>query len=167
MVLMLDNSFKSITFGNGTKASLGCEMYRETLLFAELDVCTACMVASGEIRQSRERLQAYNDKVTQYCNQAGSLITIIGAACNIYSSTIVDAYIGKGTLVENYCVISNSSLLGYGSRVSGNVCIRNSLIQECCSLENGSLVEASLMCVKTHTERHAKVTESIIGITTL
>src|SRR5262249_38698691 len=154
------------TFGNGGVLSLGPETGgREVLVYAEIDVEVAAAIARS---RGRPRfLEQYAAAVNEYVERVSSRRGIIGRGARVCSTPQVrNTYLGPHARVEGATLIVDSTLLSDAEdpvRVESGACVSRSLLQWGSRVATMAILDRAVLAEHAHAERHAKVTESIIG----
>lgn len=154
------------SFGNGREIPIAIETGgREVFTFAEIDIDTATEIASS--REDKELIKKYNSLVEDYVKKVTSEFGIIDEAAVIKnSSKIVNAFIGKHAHIDNVTLIDNTTVLSNEeekTEISEGAFVKKSIIQWGSEVTSMAIVVNSVMVEHSHAERHAKITDSIIG----
>lgn len=153
-------------FGNGRPISVGNETGgREILSCAEITIPVAAAVAMN--RSDPAFLNSYTETIRRYTESCALSYGFIGPGCVVRdTTTITDAYIGEGALVNGALLVENSTVLSSKdeqTEISHGAFMRNSCAQWGCKVSSMAIVDESILVEHSHVERHAKVTHSIIG----
>jgi hypothetical protein len=157
---------RQTTFGNGNVLSLGLEIGgRDVRVFAEIDVELAAAVARSQGRPCF--LEQYAAAVNEYVERVRSGRGIIGRSASVrHTPQIRNTYVGPHARVEGATLVVNSTLLSDADDpvcVEAGACVTHALLQWGSRVATMALVERAVLTEHAHAERHAKVTESIIG----
>jgi hypothetical protein len=153
-------------FGNGSVLSLAIESGgREVPVYAEIDVATAALVAKS--RGRTELLAQYNRLVADYAGRAVSPRGILERGSVVRETPRVhNCYLGPHAVVDGATHVTDSTLLSCAeepARVASGACVSRSLLQWGSTVETLAIVEHSVLAEHAHADRHAKVTDSVIG----
>jgi Domain of unknown function (DUF4954) len=173
----------SSTFGNGIVLPLGPETGdRPVRIYAEMDVETAAAIAQpggqppGLTRDEQEAwkrpvgrglLDSYAAAVADYTALAACGRGIVERGAQVLATPrIRNTYIGPAAVVDGATLLADCTLLSSEeevTRVQSGVCVTNSLLQWGSSVTMLAIVDRSLLTEHSHVERHAKVTNSVLG----
>jgi Domain of unknown function (DUF4954) len=153
-------------FGNGAALPLGPETGgREVPVYAEIDVATAAAIARS--RHRPDLLARYAAAVAEYADRARSPRGIIGPGASLcHTPRVRNVYVGAGARVEGATLVEDSTLLGdpdEPARVESGACVSGSLLQWGSRASTLALVSRAVLAEHAHAERHAKVSDSIVG----
>lgn len=153
-------------FGNGAVLSLAIESGgREVPAFAEIDVATAARIAKSRSRP--DLLDAYNRLVAEYAARAASPRGIFERGALVRDTPRVhNAYVGPHAVIDAATFVTDSTLLSNAeepTRVTSGACVSRSLLQWGSAVETLAIVEHSVLTEHSLADRHAKVTDSILG----
>jgi hypothetical protein len=158
------------TFGNGAILPIGIETGGRPLrVYAEMDIEQALAVArprgAAELREGLDALAA------EYAGGAVAGRGIIDRGAHVLgTSRVRNAFIGAGARVDGATLVEESTLLSSAEEqtcVASGACVSGSLLQWGSQVSTLALVERSLLAEHVHVERHAKVTDSILGPNTV
>lgn len=154
------------TFGNGREIAVGIETGgREILSYAELTIPVAEAVAVR--RGDAEFLRAYGDFVKAYLESCTVPFGVVESGSLILNTPKIEgAYVGEGVVIDGAALVQNSTALGAPDEPTGishGAYVRNSCLQWGCEVTSLAIVDDSVLTEYSHVERHAKVTQSIIG----
>jgi hypothetical protein len=157
---------RQTTFGNGGVVSLGSETGgRDVLLFAEIDIELAAAVARSHGRPCF--LEQYTTAVNEYIERARSARGIIGRGASVrHTPQLRNTYLGPHARVEGATLVADSTLLSDADDptcVESGACVSHSLLQWGSRVATMAIVERAVLTEHAHAERHAKVTESMVG----
>lgn len=153
----------STSFGNGTIITIGMETGgREICAYADLTIPAAAAIVS-----SLENVEAFRTSIGSYLTQCETPYGIIGGGSRIINCpSISDTFIGEAVVCDNVTRIHDTTIAGNSNEptvILDGALIRNSIIQWGCRIASMAIVERSVCTEHSHIERHAKVTNSIIG----
>ncbi len=151
------------SFGNGTVITIGMETGgREIPAYADLTIPEAAAIVS-----SLENMEAFRTSVGSYLTQCETPYGIIGGGSRIINCpSISDTFIGEAVVCDNVTRIHNATIAGNSNEPTvllDGALVINSIIQWGCRIASMAIVERSVCTEHSHVERHAKVTNSIIG----
>jgi NDP-sugar pyrophosphorylase family protein len=154
------------TFGNGLKASLGLETpNRETAFFAELTVEAAARIAA--FRKDMTKVQAYEQAVGEYLQQARSSVGVIEAHAMVKNTPkVLNTYVGPYAEIDAAAWIENATLLSSREeavRVASGAVVRDSIVQWGARIETHAIVERSVCCEHSYVDSHGKLRHSLLG----
>jgi hypothetical protein len=153
-------------FGNGTVVPVGIETGgRDIPVYAELTVPVAREVALR--RGDRSFLGEYARFVKQNTRGCSLPFGVVGAGCIVRcSARIVNAFLEPGCIISGAALVENATILCSApgeTRVEDGAIVRNSCLQWGCTVSSMAIVENSVLAEHSSAEKHAKVTNSIIG----
>jgi hypothetical protein len=153
----------STSFGNGTIITIGMETGgRKICAYADLTIPAAAAIVS-----SLENAEAFRTSIGSYLTQCETPYGIIGGESRIINCpSITDTFIGEAVVCDNVTRIHDTTIAGNSNEptvILDGALIRNSIIQWGCRIASMAIVERSVCTEHSHVERHAKVTNSIIG----
>lgn len=156
----------STTFGTAINLALGIETGgRDVAVFAELDVDIAAAVtrACGQ----RPVLERYTDLVHQYGRRAVCGRGVVGRGAMLrHVARVHNAYIGPFACVAGATTVSDVTLLSNDEErtlVENGACVRDSVLQWGARVDSLAIVQRSVLTEHSYAERHAKVTDSLLG----
>ncbi|MBN1758512.1 MAG: DUF4954 family protein [Chitinispirillaceae bacterium] len=150
-------------FGNGTTITLGMETGgREVPAYGDLTLSAAAAIADAP-----HRSEAFRLSIEPYLKLCSTAFGIIGSGAHICNCpSITDSFIGEAVRCDNVTGIQNSTIAGSSDEptvIRDGALIRDSIVQWGCRIDSMAIVERSVCTEHSHVERHAKVTDSIIG----
>jgi hypothetical protein len=153
-------------FGNGAALRVALEAGgREVAAYAEIDVATAAAVATS--RGRARLLSDYAAAVADYRARASSRLGLIEAGARVQGAArVVNTYVGPHARIEGATLLADSTLLSNAeepAEVGDGACVRGALLQWGSRVSTQAVVERSVLTEHSHAERHAKVTDSILG----
>lgn len=153
-------------FGNGTVVQVGIETGgRDIPVYAELSVPVAREAALR--RGDRSFLGEYARFVKNYARGCSLPFSVVGAGATVRcSARVVDAFLGPGCMVSGAALVENATMLCSApgeTRVEDGAIVRNSCLQWGCTVSSMAIVEHSVFAEHSSAEKHAKVTNSIVG----
>ncbi|MFH0975974.1 MAG: DUF4954 family protein [Spirochaetota bacterium] len=153
-------------FGNGRDIPIGIETGgRGVLSFAEMTIPIAQSVCTQ--RSNASLLGEYKDFVSRYTEACSAGFGIIESNCVIRNTAkIEDCYIGAAAVIDGATLVQNCTILSSSEEpveISHGAYVKNSCIQWGCCVTSMAIVDDSILTEHSHAERHAKVTQSIIG----
>jgi hypothetical protein len=154
------------SFGNGAKIVIGNETGgREVFSFAEMTLALANAI-SGR-RHDTKLLSTYNTFIEHYVARCTIGLGIVESDCRLTNTNkIIDAYIGKNTIIDAATAVCNCTILGSREEpvlIESGALVENSCMQWGSRVASMAIVEGSLLLEHSHVERHGKVRSSIIG----
>ncbi len=154
------------TFGNGIELPIAIETGgRELLSFAEMTVADAETVCTS--RTNRKLLTDYELLIKQYVDAVTSDVGTIEAGARVVSTPkVLDAYVGTGAVIDNARLVEGVTMLSgpdENTVISNGAYVRNSILQWGCEVTSMAIVDESVMVEHSHVERHAMVTQSLLG----
>jgi NDP-sugar pyrophosphorylase family protein len=153
-------------FGNGTVISVGSEVGgRDITLYAEQDVNKLSNLITG--KKNREIYNKYNEMIDSYADNSKSFLGIICRYARVINNRkIVNSFIGEGAEIDNTTLIKNSTIISSLDEVTeilDGVILDRALCQWGVEVASGAIVTRTLLSEHSGVERHAKVTDSMIG----
>jgi NDP-sugar pyrophosphorylase family protein len=153
-------------FGNGAVVPMALQGGgRDVAVYAEIDVA----VAAAVVRAGRDqRLKdAYARAVGRYCELATSPRGIIESGARIvHTPSVENAYVGPHARIENATSVAECTLLSSADEpavIESGAAVRGSLLQWGSRVATMAIVERSVLTEHAHAERHARVTDSLLG----
>ncbi len=151
--------------GNGVVLPLGIETGgREIRSFAEITVEIAeiltCLREEEILNQYEEFIKGYLERIKVLRGVIREGVRIINTPC------IKNAFLGKGSWVENACKVENVTVLSNPEEVTeikDGALVEDSILQWGCEVSSMGIVTESVLTEHSHVERHGKVTGSLIG----
>ncbi|MCF7928112.1 MAG: DUF4954 family protein [Spirochaetales bacterium] len=157
-------------YGNGIVISPGAETGgREIPLAAGLAFPAASkLILERSGLKARADLEEYRKTVAGLVGKLRWDLSVVGAGARIESAGIVAAsYLGPGVAVIGAAEVCDSCLLGPDTSVGAGSIVRFSILEGHAAVDSGALVDRSLLYRGAEAERHAKITESILGFKTV
>jgi len=155
-------------FGIGTVVDLVETGERFIRWFPEMTVEDADRLARMPQRQT-ERVDALQ-WIDQYANRAASAFGVIEDNAQILETPrLENAFIGVSSRILSAQRLSDCVILSDSERpvvVEDGSIVKRSLLQWNSCVTSQSLVEMSLLCEASVAERHAKISQSVIGLNT-
>ncbi len=146
------------TCGNGRSISVGIETGGRAV------------VISPEMTLEDARAQAESgpDGAVKPRDSAGIMhLGVVASGARIMATTMIrNSFIGSSVTVSGAQLVEDSTLLATPDEqtlVSSGSIIRSSILQPGVAARDGAIVDRSLLMEHSHADRHAKVSESIIG----
>ncbi len=137
---------------------------REVPTFPEMTIDFARQVATNREPKFLENL---NQQIDEYKRKTKSTLGYIGKNVMIKNtSSIYNTFLGENAKIKNALAMENSLLLSSPVEqtvVSDGAWIRNSILQWGAQVDTMAIIDHSFLCEHSHAERHAKITQSIIG----
>lgn len=154
------------TFGNGVEMAIAIETGgREIKSYAEMTIPVAELICGH--RADKELQKEYADFIAQYVEAVKSPKGIICEKAIVRNTPkIINAFIGKGAIVDAATLVSEATILSNEeekTEVVDGAFVRKSILQWGCEAATMAIVDKSVMTEHSHAERHGKVTESILG----
>ena len=118
---------------------------------------------------------AWTQQVATFAQLVRGRHTVIGARARLVGCRSIDAaFVGAGATIEGSSVanctvagsIDSDDEPGGAGGVPATVVdsdVRNSILQRGCRVATRSLVESSLMCERSHVDRHGILMSSVLG----
>ncbi len=153
-------------FGNGAELPVAIETGgREVAAYAELTIPVAAAVAGG--RSEPEMLAAYAEAVADYVKAVTSDVGVVCEGAQVRSTPVVrNAFVGPGAVVDGAAWVENVTVLSNreeSTKITSGAYVKDAVVQWGCAVETMAVVVNCVMTEHSHAERHAKVTDSIIG----
>jgi NDP-sugar pyrophosphorylase family protein len=157
---------KNCAFGNGIKIPIGNETGgREVISCADIDISVAELIVTE--RGDKSLQKSYEDFCRKYLAFVTSDSGIVESKAVLRNtSSIKNAYIGEGAIIDSALLVENSTILSSSeerTEISHGAFVKNSCIQWGCEVTTMAIVADSIMTEHSHAERHGKITASIIG----
>lgn len=154
------------TFGNGIELPIAIETGgRELLSFAEMTVADAETVCTS--RTNKKLLADYERLIKQYVDAVTSDVGTIEAGARVVSTPkVLDVYVGAAAVIDNARLVEGVTMLSgpdEKTTISDGAFVRNSILQWGCKVTSMAIVNESVMVEHSHVERHAMVTQSLLG----
>ena len=154
------------SFGNGAQLPVAIETGgREVAIYAEITIPVAAAVAGR--RDEADMLEEYADAVADYVKAATSDVGVVCEGARVLNTPVVrDAFIGPRALVDAAAWVENVTVLSNEEEkasITSGAYVKDSLVQWGCEVATMAIVVNSTMTEHSHVERHAKLTDSIIG----
>lgn len=153
-------------YGNGQWIKVGVETGgRETPIFADLSLELAEHILSNPASESVKSI--VSDFVKSYSDSVKRPFTFIDEHCSVLDCrTIRESYLGPYSHVANAELISGSTIVSTAEdpvRIGAAVIVRDSILQEGTSVDDGAILERSMMFEHSHATQHGKVVDSLVG----
>ncbi len=153
-------------FGNGTPLPIGPETgCRVVRGFAEIDVRTATLLT--RLGRDVDLRRAYENALEDYLSQATCARGIVAHGAQIQATPRVqNTYVGPHARITGAMLVAESTLLSSQAEpteVSTGAVVRSSVLQWGSRITSLAVVERSILTEHSHVERHAKVTDCILG----
>ncbi len=154
------------TFGTGRSLPLGLETGgRDVAIYAEITVDVAARLATS--RRDASFLERYDKLLSAYLKKVASEKGFIGDRVIVRNCPrIQDTFVGPHAVVDGVSLAANSTILSSAeepTRIEEGALVKNSIVQWGCHVTSMAIVESSALCEYSSAERHAKVTDSLIG----
>jgi hypothetical protein len=153
-------------FGNGRALPVGVETGgRDVRVFADISLALAAAVARS--RGDKDLLQRYAAWVEEYRVRATSPRGVLEPGAAVYNTPkIHNLFLGAGARVDGAQAVENSTILSEPSdpaRIESGAVVSESLLQWGSHVSSAAVVDRSVLIEHAAAERHAKVTNSIVG----
>lgn len=156
----------STAYGNDGAAVVGAETGgREVPLAAELTLAEAALLAEPAGRNGEAAKLA--KAVSRYTAAIRPGIGVVGERAAVHAVSLVrNSWIGPASLVEGASLIEEATLLSAPEEqtaVESGAVVRRSVLQQGTTVRDGAVVDCALLLEHSRAERHAKVTNSVVG----
>ncbi len=153
-------------FGNGLALPIGIESGgRDMPIYAEMTLEVAAALAQARWR--RLAFASYARLIAEFRARVRSSRGIIQPGATVRGTPkLHNTYLGHGARVEGAALVADSTVLSSRdepAQILSGACVTHSLVQWGSQVATMAIVDRSVLTEHAQVERHAKVTNSILG----
>jgi hypothetical protein len=154
------------TYGTGAALPFGIETGgRDVAIFAEIDVVTATVIARS--RGCRPLQEEYAKLVGEYTTRAVCGRSLLGPGAVLRNTPQAhNVYLGAFSRVVGATEVKNAALLSdqdERTTIESGASVSDTVLQWGARVSTLAVVQRSVLGEQSHAERHAKVTDSLLG----